>query len=352
MSNTKTDEQRAMTIQVASDYEYYSELRSDAGMRGMPLATDDVTPEMAELVDELYTRAVLAEQLPYETNELQATIAPVWSIEPAVEQVEVTLASGRNGRGQSVSHTFARGPWVRRAQHTVERLRGDGALGESEQAYRLLIALAVVAGAANRLNIPPLQPPPIVDQSLEDFGVERLGEGSLEPERPVLVNARLLEEAIDLCEAAGAMETGGAALGKIIRLPEPLPGTKTRIVTILSAMITDSRHIGSMTRFNISPEALVEAAEIADVRGRLERPISIVHTHGWGCGDCNQKACLLAECFPSLQDYELESLFPTKALLLPIAGRKLGAAGRRPILQIHAWNGGELKPIRWQTYFE
>jgi hypothetical protein len=58
----------------------------------------------------------------------------------------------------------------------------------------------------------------------------------------------------------------------------------------------------------------------------------------------------LAECYPSLLDYELESLFPTKALLLPIAGRKLGAPGRRPILQIHAWDGGEMKPIRWQTY--
>jgi hypothetical protein len=117
-------------------------------------------------------------------------------------------------------------------------------------------------------------------------------------------------------------------------------------------MLSDPRHTGDLTRFHISPEALIAGDQIAALRGKDEFVITVVHTHGWGCGDCNQKDCLLAECFPSLQDYELESLFPTKALLLPIAGRKQGAPGRRPILQIHAWRGGELRPIRWQTYYD
>lgn len=37
------------------------------------------------------------------------------------------------------------------------------------------------------------------------------------PDRPVLVNARLVDEAIKQCEAAGPNETGGAILGKIVR---------------------------------------------------------------------------------------------------------------------------------------
>lgn len=340
-----------MIVHIKNDYRYHSELRSGPGALSMPLSTDDVTPAMSELVEEMYTRAILAEQIPYETDKLEVTIMPNWSTEPAVDRVEVRLQAGSNGRRHVVSRSFDRGPWIRRAQHSVDRLRADGTLGENEQAYRLLIALKT-SGAASRLKLPALQPPPIFDQPLQELGVMQLGEGSLEPDRPVLVNARLFDEAIQLCESAGPVETGGAVLGKTIRQPEPLQGTNTRNVTVLSALVTDSRHIGDATRFHISPEALVEADGIAAIRARGEAPITIMHSHGWGCGDCNQKACLLAECYPSLKDYELESLFPTKALLLPIAGRKLGAPGRRPILQIHAWDGGEMKPIRWQTYYD
>jgi hypothetical protein len=338
-------------VHITNEYAYHSELRLEQEVRGMPLAVDDVTLAMGELVEEMYTRAILAEKLPYETQALDVAVAPAWSTEPAVERIEVTVNNKTNGDQQSLIRAFDRGPWVRRAQHTVQRLREDGRIGESDQAYRLLVALKTEA-AANRVTIPALQPPPVVDQSLEELGVQRLGEGSLAPDRPVIVSARLVEEAIQLCESAGAIETGGAVIGTIVRLRAPLPGTTTRIVTVLSALLTDSRHVGNATRFQISPDALIEAAQIAALRGRNEFPISIVHTHGWGCGECNQKACLLAECFPSLQDYELESLFPTKALLLPIVGRKLGAPGRRPILQIHGWDGGELRPIRWQAYHE
>ena len=59
----------------------------------------------------------------------------------------------------------------------------------------------------------------------------------------------------------------------------------------------------------------------------------------------------MAEANPSLQDYQLlESLFPSKSTLMPIAGRKLGEPGRRPVLQIHAWRGGQMQPIPWQEY--
>jgi len=55
----------------------------------------------------------------------------------------------------------------------------------------------------------------------------------------------------------------------------------------------------------------------------------------------------------SLDDYQvLESMLPGKATLMPIAGRKLGAPGRRPVLEIHAWNGGKMLPIAWQRYAE
>jgi hypothetical protein len=55
----------------------------------------------------------------------------------------------------------------------------------------------------------------------------------------------------------------------------------------------------------------------------------------------------------SLLDYQvLETLFPSKSTVMPIAGRKLGTEGKRPVLEIHAWRGGEMRPIRWQRYVE
>jgi hypothetical protein len=337
-----------MRVNIANTYTYYSELHSDANRWSVPLSVEDVTRDLGQLVEETYVRGLLAEELPWNMDQLDVEIAPSWSAEPMVKAVEVTLTTGSNDR---VSLTFDRGPWVRSAEHSVQKMRTEGALTENEQVYRLLAALN--DGNTSKPLVPPtLVPPSIVDQPLSELGIARLGDGSLEPDRPVLVSKRLVEEVIAQCESSGPTETGGAALGKNVRLLKPLPGTRTRIVTVLTAMVDDPRHTGDLTRFHISPEALIAADQIAALRGRGEFVITIIHTHGWGCGDCNQKACLLAECLPSLQDYELESLFPTKALLLPIAGRMHGAAGRRPILQIHAWRGGELRPIRWQTYYD
>jgi hypothetical protein len=101
---------------------------------------------------------------------------------------------------------------------------------------------------------------------------------------------------------------------------------------------------------------LAEAAQIADLRGFGETVQTVYHTHGWknSCGRCNESPdCPLAECNPSLQDYQLlETLFPSKTTLMPIAGRKLGTPGRRPVLQIHAWRGGHMQPIPWTQYVD
>jgi hypothetical protein len=339
-----------MKVCLKNGYSYYNELRSNTREWSVPLSVDDVTPALSHLVEETYIRGVLAEELPCEIEQLDIDISPCWSTEPNVDHVKVTLTAGANGNRRVVTQNFDCGPWVRSAETTAQRLRSEGVLAEDEKVYRQLVAIKPQNGSASECVLPPLSPPPMVEQSLEQAGVRQLGEGSLEPDRPVLVNERLAEDAVTQCEAFGATETGGAVAGNIFRLREPLPGTRTRMVTVLSALLPDQRHTGNLTRFHISPEALLEGARIAALRGRDESVITICHTHGWGCGDCNQKLCALAQCYPSLQDYELEALFPTKALLLPIVGRKQGAPGRRPILQIHAFCGGELKPIRWQTY--
>ena len=79
------------------------------------------------------------------------------------------------------------------------------------------------------------------------------------------------------------------------------------------------------------------------------------HSHGWGsdCGRCNQNAdCAVPSAtYVSPDDYRvLESLFPDKATLMPIAGRELGADSHRPVLVVHAWRHGRMEPIPWRTY--
>jgi proteasome lid subunit RPN8/RPN11 len=171
-----------------------------------------------------------------------------------------------------------------------------------------------------------------------------------------LVNSRTVEDILVRAEQAGASETGGAMLGKMIRLPQPLDGTKTRIVTVLSACVVDERHEArNPLSFTFDPQAMAEAAQIAEMRGFGESVLTVFHTHGWGtgCENCNQnELCVLPQCTQvSSADYQLlETLFPSKSTLMPIAGRKLGAEGRRPVLEIHAWRGGRMRPIRWQQY--
>jgi hypothetical protein len=162
---------------------------------------------------------------------------------------------------------------------------------------------------------------------------------------------------LKLTVEAGTSEIGGAVLGKMVRLAEPLPGTTTRVVTVLSACVPDARHIGSLSLLTFSPEALADADQVAQLRGLGETVITVYHSHGWGtgCGKCNDnEQCVLAECtLVSVQDYQMiDGLVPHRSTVIPIAGRKLGAEERGPVLEIHAWRGGQMRPIRWQRYVD
>ena len=113
--------------------------------------------------------------------------------------------------------------------------------------------------------------------------------------------------------------------------------------------------MGQPGQFTFSTDALVHASNIGNLRGLGETVLTALHTHGWGsgCDRCNSNAgCLLPQCTEiSAQDYTMmETLFPSKGSLMPIAGRRLGAPGQQPVLEIHAWRGGVLRRIRWRHY--
>jgi len=344
---------------------------SDGGRsKYQPVHIEGIEADLGELVDETYVSGVLADKLPRECDELRVRVRPEFKVEPLVDRVVVELDAGT---GEApFARRFSTGRWARRSQELVHQFRQDGRLDQDETALSVVYGRATGEGPRSAPRLPPLQAPVIDEASLEECGVRALvpgpeagpspGSGSaqgggFDPMRPVLVSERLVEDVLDFTERAGTTETGGAVLGRIVRLPEPLPGAATPVVTLLTTALTDPRHVGQVGAFAFSPAALAEAYEIADLRGRHEQVLTAFHTHGWGshCGNCNEsETCALPMCTEvSLDDYQvLESMLPGKATLMPIAGRKLGAPGRRPVLEIHSWNGGKMLPIAWQRYAE
>jgi hypothetical protein len=337
-------------IHTQIDYGIHFELRPLGDAAGVPLASRDVTSQLGGLVDETLTSACLSEALVEMPADLTVRITPEFASEPAVAAIRIDLFA-EDRTEPAYTQKFTSGPWIHQAVAQVAQLREEGTLAADEIPTPVLVALP---REGVRLALPPLAPPTFVERSLAECGVRSLGEGALVPDRPVLINRRLVEDAISQCEAADVVETGGAIYGQVVRLDEPLPGTRTKIVTLLSGTITDARHAGEVHRYHFSPQALADAQEMCDLRGLGESVQTVLHSHGWNgqCCNCNQSAtCPLAEAAPSLQDYELlATLFPSKATLMPIVGRKLGVESRRPVLMVYAWRLGEMRPIRWQQY--
>ncbi|MBI4881882.1 MAG: Mov34/MPN/PAD-1 family protein [Planctomycetes bacterium] len=345
-----------MDAAVVSQYGYRLELWSAPDGAWRRLKTRDATPDVADLVEEALVSGVLSEELPLEPDALAAEVLPVFSADPFVAEIEVRLEARLNGHARTISRRFAEGPWVRAALRDAALLRQGGGVRKDETVYRLLAAEAAAPEAAS--SVLALDAPRIAEHTLADLGVRGLGAGALDPERPILVHRRLVNEVLEWTREAGKAETGGALFGRLARLPAPLPGARTRVVTVLSAALRDARHAGAASSFDFSPAALLAAAEVAEERGAGESVLAVFHSHGWlaECASCaadagKDHACALPECEPSLQDYVLlESLFPGKAALLPIAGRRPAGASQRLAFEVFAWRLGALRALPWQDY--
>lgn len=339
-----------MNVNVANRHRWQCELRDQPNLSGVPLASKDVTPDLSETIDEAVTNGFLGGYFPLTVDEVMARIEPQFSTSPIVEQIDVVLSLPGAAAAKRVTFPFTNGNWNRWAQRKTVQLREEGTLTQEQPVYQILLAIAEPNEV--RIPLPPLRAPEIGSATLADCGVRQLLDGELTPDRPLLISRRFEEEAIEQCVQHKQMEIGAAVLGRYVRLPEPLPGTRSPIVTVFSELLFDSRHSGDESQFHFDPGALAESQHMCDLRGMGESIITVFHTHGWGCGECNQKTlCPVAEAKPSLQDHQLlASLFPAKSTLMPIAGRKVGDESRRPVLQVYAWRSGQMRPIRWQRY--
>ena len=341
-----------MIVHATLDHEFFSELRTAPAPGGEALHEETISGDLADLLEEAYVRAVLAGLLHEEYEELYARFTPQFAVPPYVTAIGLELETRRAGESARSSTAFASGRWARRAERRLAALAEAGVVHEGTRAHLALHARRT-GGAAEDLGLRAPMPPRIAQATREECGLLSLGAGELDPRRPVLVHERMRAAILSETIAAGANETGGSVLGKIVRLPLPLAGTDTPIVTLLTAALPDRRHAGAPGQLAYDPQALVDARELARLRGMGESVLSAYHSHGWGCGKCNSDSrCPLPEAtLVSGDDYQvLEALFPSKAALLPIAGRRMGAAGTAPVLVIHAWVGGRTEQVTWRTY--
>jgi len=342
-------------VHIECPYDLSVELAESTGPTAAPIHRESIADDLGELIEESFVRGVLADRLPADPAKLHVVIEPVWLEEPLVDCIQILVTTEQPGSVGGYACTFRHGRWSRRMIGVAQSLRQEGSIPEGRQAFARLIAIRNGEGPA--WGPPPLHPLTVADTTLDELGVRSIEETVLTPDRPVLLNGRMVDDILACTRAAGTSESGGGTLGRVARLPEPLPGTRTRLVTVLSNSLTDERHEGAPGRFTFNPAALAEAAHFADLRGQGENVVTAFHTHGWGagCDECNtNERCLLPQCTTiSVDDYVvLESLFPSKATLMPIAGRKLGAPGRDPVLEVHAWRGGRMRPVRWARYID
>lgn len=356
MTTATLDVHSELACEIRTAHRFSLVLKADADPASVTLHQRAIDADVRHLVKDAFERGVMEDRIPLETVELAATLEPVPADqlpEPYTTAVRVRIeALDDHGARHAYAEEFEHGRWMRRLPEMVLQLREEGTLAEDHSVHRALLAFP---DDAARLEPLPLRLPVVEEGSLEPFGIDRLREGSFTPHRPILVNGRMHDEMLERTEAIGTdREHGAVVLGKHVRLPEPLPQTETRLVTILSTHVDHASIRGSATEVLFSPEALVSALPFAEARGLGESVVTVVHSHLWGCGECNQKTdgCPLAEAtHVSPKDYELlESLFPSRITPFPITGRIVGAEGRRPHLAMNVWRGGRMRSIRYRSY--
>jgi hypothetical protein len=346
-----------MQALIESHHEFELELRLEADPLAAPIRAS-FADGLDALLEEAWVRALLGDRLESDAASFTARVEPLWSEPPFVRGLGVALV---DAHGVETAFEFDAQAWTRTATALARRPSSRAATPESEidaasdgrARWRARLVAERRAKHERRRHSGWLAPA-IEPGTLDELGVRDFASADFEPDRPVLIAAHVHDEIVELTERAGEREIGGVLLGKCVRLAEPLRGATTRVATVFTAALVDQRSRGESGRFDFAPEALLEAALVADARGRGEAPLSVFHSHGWGCGDCNQVPCRIPRCdVISADDYVVvESLLAGKAALFPVAGRKPGASGRRPVLVVHAWSGGVMRPIRWAVYRE
>jgi len=338
---------------VTCDYDLILKLHAGGATSDPVLRQQSVGPDLVGLADEGFLDGFLSGRLPAEYDDVRATVAPclAGAAETAHRGVDLEVALAVAAAGAQYTHTYrcTTERWGRTAQYWQLALAQQGQLADDAATVWSLVLQRRRAAAG--WPLPPLCTPRVISSSLEAQGIRLLSTCTPDPDRPVLFERRIVLEILQQTIDAGCNEAGGALLGQLLRLPAPLPGTNTPLVTVFTAAVADQRHKGTPGALRFDPQALVDSSLECQRRGKGEAVLTAWHSHGWSsdCRHCTKPDCPLPHVGQvSLDDYRvLESLFPSKATLMPIAGRLPGAESSLPALLVYRWQGGVMRPLVW-----
>ncbi len=182
---------------------------------------------------------------------------------------------------------------------------------------------------------------PILETPLTGFGcgVEFAGP-SADREFPVFIPRTILQEAEELCRAAGSIETGGILIGRLHRDPS-IPEAFLEI----TAQIPARHAIGEKASLTFTPDTWADARAAIALRARNELNVGWWHFHpvrSWcdGCPPEKKHDCTLACSFFSEQDRKLHRVVFPAAYSVALVVNAINSGSMTPSL--FGWREGTI----------
>jgi hypothetical protein len=204
----------------------------------------------------------------------------------------------------------------RQVQGIVRRLVAAGRLGVGEVLRPRICAEpgdespTSADGGAARLTLAEIpRALALIESPMADFldDATPCGVGDGDPDVPLFVPRRVLEDAEALAVAAAEVETGGFLLGHLHRDPA-LP----EIFVEVTAQVPAEHTRGDRTHLTFTPETWAAVDGVRHARGRHESVVAWWHSHPFFCRRCpveKRRTCTLEGTFFSAEDVALHHLF-------------------------------------------
>jgi proteasome lid subunit RPN8/RPN11 len=185
----------------------------------------------------------------------------------------------------------------------------------------------------------------IADQPRSNLGSVEPWDDPRAEDLPVLLNRRLIDDAVLEARAHPDQEVGGILLGRLNRDPED-GSVYLHITGLVPAESTEA----TVTSVTFTPETFAQAREVIDLRGEGEIVVGWMHSHPFCfCAECPVPApqeCIRKILFYSRDDeflMELAFSRPFMVGLLAAIEPRLEPALGHPGVRLYGWNHGEIQ---------
>ena len=338
-----------------SDYKYYATFESTDGGRigDVPLDVDFIPAlRWAE-----FEQDVMNDCMP-ENRSAHPLIEPVWSQQsnrPYIGGIRI-----RRSEEGDATVAFPLSYFCNAVIEASSQLVTAGALTAGQRFDYRVFALSDAQRQrppSSAVNVVAVEAPPLIDRrELAPYmaAVESHAGNGAAPSSssstpvskvmPILIAQQAFDEATELAQGAGEVETGGILVGKLCR---DAGGTLfCRVTAQIPAEHTTARR--QSLRF--TPETWVSVDAAIRLRGTGEIALGWWHSHPFFCSKCSamQRAlCPFSSPAFSAADRDLHREVFQKAWSIALLLSFLG--DERPSYDVFAWNQGQIEAVKYFT---